>query len=575
MSDSAVAHLDAEREKKKQLQARLVATRESSTSKKPETKSAPAEAVGAQTDGSEAKKKSSLDSIPDGLELPEAMGVRLVKDQHGAVRVLYKTGQRVAVPLLESVEVEDLITQYVLDAHGPKGLKQAVEFVGVKLRLAKSHVTDQVKTFLRVGSRTNDFGETEYMLDLGSADGRMVVYGKNGWGVEVNKTVAFLKPDGQCPEPYCFDGPQAAYEFIEQWLRETRVPEDSHIMLAVLFADWLREDVPHAIIDCLGAPGSGKTTLVTDVMNTIDPTASGKPVMTEPNVKNITAVSTQRYLLTIDNSGHLKPDIQDFLCQVVTGTVVSERELYTNHGVSSVSIHRPVAITSINPAITAPDLQARAVRAHFAPRQTYKVDVTRSTEWQGKLLGALIELAVAGLQHQSIDPNASSKHRLAKFVIFGEGIAKALGHDDGHFSDAYTEAKARVARDYSEGDPVSGGIDLFLRAQETRALVADTKPSAKEIERHGGFCIKRSDGSYLAGFMPETLLSGAKLENDNKKRRFYGDGVYFPQNARALSSAMNRLMSTVLKDLGYEATVKPLGAPSRGKNLFCFIWRRD
>lgn len=575
MSDSAVAHLDAEREKKKQLQARLVATRESGTSKKPETKSAQAGAVGAQTDGSEAKKKSSLESIPDGLALAAAMGIRLVKDQHGAVRVFYKAGQRVEVPLLDSPEVEDLSTQYVLDAYGPKGLKQAVEFVGVKLRLAKSHVTDQVKTFLRVGSRTNDFGETEYMLDLGSADGRMVVYGKNGWGVEVNKTVAFLKPDGQCPEPYRFDGPQAAYEFTEQWLRETRVPEDSHIMLAALFADWLREDVPHAIIDCLGAPGSGKTTLMTDVMNAIDPTASGKSVMTEPNVKNITAVSTQRYLLTIDNSGYLKPDIQDFLCQVVYGTVASERELYTNHGVSSVSIHRPVAITSINPAITATDLQARAVRAHFAPRQTYKVDVTRSKEWQGKLLGALIELAVAGMQHQSTDPNASSKHRLAQFVIFGEGIAKALGHGDGHFDSVYTESKSRVARDYSEGDPVSGGIDLLLQSLERSADKTDNLPSGKVLRQNGRFCIERSDGSFLAGVTPAALHAGALKANDIAGRKFVYDGPQFPANARALTSAMNRLMSTVLRDMGYDVTVKPVGAKSNRLNAYLFRWRRD
>jgi hypothetical protein len=575
MSESSVAQLDAERENKKRLQERLAAARESGASKKPETKSPHAGGAVAQTDNFRASQKNSLDAIPDGLALPAAMGVRLVKDQHGAVRVFYKAGQRVAVPLLESAEVEDLITQYVLDVQGSKGMKLAVEMVGVKLRLAKAHVNDQVKTYLRIGNRTNDFGETEYMLDLGSADGRMVVYGKNGWGVEVNKTVAFLKPDGQCPEPYCFDGPKAAYEFIEQWLRETRVPEDSHILLAALFADWLREDVPHAIIDCLGPPGSGKTTLVTDVMNAIDPTASGKPVMTEPIVKNITAVSTQRYLLLIDNSGHLKSDMQDFLCRVVYGAVVSERELYTNHGVSSVSIHRPVAVTSINPAITATDLQARAVRVHFAPRNTYKADLNRSAEWQAKLLGALIELAVAGLQHQNSDPEATSEHRLAQFVIFGEGIAKALGYADKHFDAVYKDAKARVARDYSEGDPVSGGVDLFLRAQEISAVETDDIPTVRALKRNGRFCIKRSDGWFIAGLTPAQLHEAALGANQKAGRRFGYDGPQFPPNARALTSAMNRLMSTVLKDMGYAVIMKPIGTKTNRLNIYLFRWKRD
>jgi hypothetical protein len=179
------------------------------------------------------------------------------------------------------------------------------------------------------------------------------------------------------------------------------------------------------------------------------------------------------------------------------------------------------------------------------------------------------------MQHQSTDPNASSKHRLAQFVIFGEGIAKALGHGDGHFDSVYTESKSRVARDYSEGDPVSGGIDLLLQSLERSADKTDNLPSGKVLRQNGRFCIERSDGSFLAGVTPAALHAGALKANDIAGRKFVYDGPQFPANARALTSAMNRLMSTVLRDMGYDVTVKPVGAKSNRLNAYLFRWRRD
>jgi hypothetical protein len=100
-------------------------------------------------------------------------------------------------------------------------------------------------------------------------------------------------------------------------------------------------------------------------------------------------------------------------------------------------------------------------------------------------------------------------------------------------------------------------------------------PNGAVLKQNGRFCIKRSDGSFLAGFTPASLHEGAFKANNDVGRRFGYDGPQFPANARALTSAMNRLMSTVLRDLGYDVIVKPIGAKTNRLNAYLFRWRRD
>lgn len=510
-----------------------------------------------------------------GAELASAMGLELVKDQHGALRVKHTAGNRLMLPLIDSADVQDLVTAHWLETHGVKGLKIGVEIAITKLRIAAKASTKNVRTMVRVGSRVSPEGHKQYLLDLGCDDGQIVVADHIDWVLEKNSTEAFLQPDGECALPRRFDSPKVAYEYIERFLARAGVPEKLRLLVCAAIVCMLRDDMAYIILECVGAAGAGKTTFVNNIVQAIDPSGSGHPVNCGASKKDIAANSSKRHCIIIDNASNLKREEQDLACQIPYGVTLSEKQLYTNYGVASIDIHCPIFITSINPAITQTDLQTRRLLTPFTARQRYARDVKQSEEDRRMLLGAFLTLLVAGLAHHRLEPITESRHRMAQYASFGEAISRALGNEAGYFSDLYAAARQSAARDYANGDPTAFAIDKFLRGQEKQAVLAASPPKATQIRKDRGFIIRKSNGRYLAGYTPKGLRLGASSTNSAlpyDERIAKSSGYTFPETDRAMSGAMNRLISSVLPDLGFKAAEERLGSEKNKETLYLFEW---
>lgn len=534
-----------------------------------------ADANGLKNIATSENQPSVSGADPTGFELASAIGLELVKDQHGALRVKHTAGNRLRFPLIDSADVQDLVTAHWLQNHGVKGLKTGVETAMTKLRIAAKASTKTVRTMVRVGSRVNPDGHRQYLLDLGRDDGQMVVVDHKAWVLEKNTTEAFLQPDGECALPRSFDSPKAAYEYIERLFTKAGIPESLRLLVCVAVVCMLRDDMAYIILECIGAAGAGKTTFVNMLVQTIDPSGSGRLVNTSFSTRDIAAVSSKHQLLVFDNASSLRREDQDLACQIPYGFTFAERELYTNHGVASVTIHCPIFITSINPAITQTDLQTRRLLIPFAARQRYAQDVKPTEEDRGMLLGAFLTLLVAGLAQQMLEPITESRHRMAEYASFGEAISRALGNEAGYFSDLYAAAKQSAARDYANGDPTAFAIDKFLRGQEKHAVLADSPPKQTQIRKDRGFIIRKPNGRYLAGYTPKGLRLGANSINGAlpyDERIAKSSGYTFPETDRAMTGAMNRLISSVLPDLGFKAAESRLGSEKNKETLYLFEW---
>lgn len=513
-----------------------------------------------------------------GVQLAAAFKLELVKDQHGAIRARYMAGDRLTVNLIDSQDVEDLVTDQWLQIHGTKGLKEGVKTAITKLRLAGKDSKIMVRTMLRVGSRVNDDGEKQYLLDLGTANGEMVVTDEHGWQIEKNTTEPFLAPDGACVTPVRFASALDAYNYLSGRLEQAGVPSELCLLLCVAIVCMLRDDMAYPLLEFIGPAGSGKTSLVLLIIQSLDPTGSGRVVSCGINKTDIGAVGSKRHVFTIDNASGLSRESQDLLCQIPYGVTIASKKLYTNYGVAQADIHKPTIITSVAPAVTQTDLQTRRLEIRFKARQQFARDVSPSESDRGLILGACLTLLHVGLKQEKVSLATQSKHRMAQYAMFGEAIATALGHAVGTFDRLYSMAKKKAAAEYAAGDYVAFAIDKFLRDQQKLAIEADQQPTGVQIRENRGFIIKRSDGRYLAGYTPKGLRLGAEkvVKSLPIEDRFNSShGYTYPETDRAMAGAMNRLISSILPDLGYQAAEKSLGSERNREKLYVFIWKAE
>ena|GEM_PF-2907231 len=213
----------------------------------------------------------------------------------------------------------------------------------------------------------------------------------------------------------------------------------------------------------------------------------------------------------------------------------------------------------------------------FKARHKYGLDQQPSENERSKLLGALIEILAAGLGAQN-SKVVESEHRLSQYAIFGDQVATALGYSHKYFSNLYATAKRTAAQDYAAGDPTVSAIVKFIKSQEAKAFETNTPPKAVEIRQARGFIIKRLNGQFLAGYTPKGLRLGAKEAIDSlpfSERMGFGQGFTFPETDRAMVGAMNRVSSSILKDLGFEIIERALGSEKNKEKLYLFQWCID
>ena len=493
---------------------------------------------------------------------------RVAIDQYGNARFLTHIGQRYTPVRLDGQEFQDICQRIAMDTTGKPLSKDAIAATVAVLRARAVEARCCVQVHVRVATKQLPSGAPAYLLDLGNDAGQVAAITAKGWAVAHNAEFAFLGGGGALPVPIEPAGDAEAYKILSDFLERAGVPQDRVLVVIVVLCEWLRSDTMYPILNVLGVAGSGKTSLARALLSVIDPPSSGKLPEVEIEVEHIAASAQSKHVLVADNASQLSRDQQNLLCKVCYGFETSQRKLYTQTEVERLPIHNPVIVTSILPAITAPDLHNRAIRIEFKPRRDFKSQTELADvldQERAEVLGALLTLLSAGLRH--MDRSRSSPHRLVDFAQLGDGIAVALGEPQGHFSQLLSEVTRTTAADYAGGDDLIGAIQAVLLAQEAKAVAADVLPPQSTWV--GGVCaIKRRDGSFCAAFAQPSELFAAIVRA--KAPSPFDSDRQIPQNPRALASALN-LKTPVLRDLGIEVSKRTI----TGHTVWGFSWRRQ
>ena len=237
-------------------------------------------------------------------------------------------------------------------------------------------------------------------------------------------------------------------------------------------------------------------------------------------VRDLTAAAKNSWLVCFDNLSRLPEELADAACRLATGGGFGGRQLYSDHDEAIFDATRPLVFNAIPDLGTArPDFLDRALIVEFLGIQP---EVRRDeaqfwhefSERQPRILGALLDAAVAGLRYLP-QVKLERPPRLADFALWVSACEEALGMQPG---EAIAACRANSA--------------------EVRDLALEASPlyePLSELAREG-----------FTGTVAELRVRLESIASDARRR-----SARWPKAAHALGNALRRMVST-LRESGIE-----------------------
>lgn len=434
----------------------------------------------------ESSGKPLADPVKALASTAQASGIESVMDTNSVLYLVYATGVdgqevRSVVPASSVAATDALIATASRNGKAPS--KATLETLIAQMRHAARTEGRTVQIYLRVA----EVGPVIYK-DL--RPGRIVRIDSNGFEVVTDVTVGvplFSRGSsaGELPDPEAFTSPRAALSFWLKTITESfSVTARQALILLAVVLDWHRTSTPHPALEIVGPAGCGKSTLSEFVLQLVDPAGDGGRVTVGTAGPDIAAAAQQLYVLPLDNAERFDKATSNLLCIVATGGTLQVRMYYAQSETVSLKLHRPVLVTAVAPACTAPDLLSRVVRIELPVRRTgFSAEGEMRSRWRAelpKLQGVVCTLLVGVLQQLPIVRSSGDwGHRLVDFDQLGEAMVRSAGLEAGTFLSAIGALREQMARRAASGDPF---LTVLMRALKTLSekptSVDHVKPSA-------------------------------------------------------------------------------------------------
>ncbi len=285
-----------------------------------------------------------------------------------------------------------------------------------------------------VYNRCAYYNSTVY-LDIADNTGKAIKIDADGWQVITHPPVNFISTPSMKSFPVPIQGGTLddLFEFfpVDQ--------EEQIFILSWMLHSWFKGK-SQPILELLGVPGSGKTTLAKFIRQLVDPTVL--EISTLPDRRDAFApLYKAQHIVAFDNVRTISDFVSDQLCVRATGGFDTSRELYSNSEVHAVDISGPTILTSVNSAVIHSDLKDRTVSIQLKQfikgitgreRQTEESLNARFDAVHGKLFGILLDLLVKVMKKL---PEIHNKNlpRMADFCKTGAALCNMCLDEDPEF----------------------------------------------------------------------------------------------------------------------------------------------
>ena len=373
---------------------------------------------------------------------------RLLQGEDGRPYAVAKDGANIALPLRGRAGLRERLAKLYADQCGGTVPSSSALTDAVAVLEGHAHEADPEQVGLRLAATV-----TGVVIDLGTADGRCVVVGPDGWRVDTRSPVLFRRTALTSPLPEPVGGGH-----LDQLRHLLNVSDDGWQLLVGWSVAALIPDLPHPILALLGEQGTAKSTTARLLVDLIDP--SPAPLRSCPrDIRQWAVTAAASWTVALDNVSTISGWLSDTLCKAVTGDGIVDRALYTDSDVSVLSFRRVIAMTSIDAGALSGDLAERLLPVELAripaDRRRTDEEVNRTfAAARPAILGALLDLlaqVLATLPTIHLD----TLPRMADFARVLAAIDKINGWSS---LAAYVKSTDDVAESVVDSDPFATAV---------------------------------------------------------------------------------------------------------------------
>jgi len=413
--------------------------------------------------GIKKQKKTITDNV---IEIV-GNNVSLVKDQNNNSYFKLHDYSEIGINLLP---ITSKITKYWIATTAEKVIdklpSESVLSYVIKYYDGKCMATgEKAKIFRRVGG---DLAGKVVWYDLGNNN--FVKITPDGIGVYPYSDVTFIRETNQGTQNV---PTKKNIKSIFKLFNIINVKDEAQkVLLLTWIVNSLLPWAQSPILLLCGTRGSGKSFMGRIIKRTLDPVegnASELLVNKPQDLNYLIGLLSHNAVAVLDNISRIDRATGDVLCNVVTGGVISTRELYTTNDQILIDIRSKLIITAINSQIFdtgAGDLAERTVSIEISrPESNYLSEEWLNEEFEtyrSEIFGAILELIRGYLQKGIPRKGEVSEFRLTTFASVGRYISDVLGLKPS-FDVAYRLSQAGMCQTSLEAEPVTEFFVDFVR----------------------------------------------------------------------------------------------------------------
>ena len=327
--------------------------------------------------------------------------------------------------------------------------------------------------FVRVARLENP---PRVIVDLGDESGRAVVVTETGWCVVDDPPVAFRRSSSMRSLP--IPDPGGDLSRLRKYLHFS---DSAYPLVLAWMVNSLAGTVPYVLLVIYGEQGSAKSSGARCIRRLIDPSQSDLRGLSREE-RDLVIAAHSNYVLGFDNLSRLDARFSDAFCRLSDGSGFGTRRLYADRDEEVFSEPRPILLTGIEPAISAPDLLDRsylmeAPRIVPSERRSERDLFAEFEQDRPQLFACLLDGVAAGLANlESVTlDQPPRRHDAARFAIAAE---PSLGLPPGSTWTALSATRQEATTVATEASPF---IEAIIELIEDESPFEGTMKGLLEV----------------------------------------------------------------------------------------------
>ena len=370
--------------------------------------------------------------------------------------------------------------------------------------------------------------EDMIVLDLGSAEWRMVQITADGWEVVERCPVKMVRTPGMRPLP--MPEPGGSLDSLKDLLNfghvaadRKRLSDDQRRMIREQadrsFRLYIGAEVgalapslSRFILCVSGEHGSGKSTVASAFKQLVDPHRAMRRSLPQ-NSEDLFIAAAQTHCLLFDNISDVAAWVADDLSRMATGGSLGKRTKFSDTEETYITVRCPIVLNGIPDLTTRADLadRALALKLPAIPDEHRRDDAEIETDLRDlapSVLGVLLDGVAAALRNRDeiaeLMRERPSKPRMLDATIWAEAAGEAFGWPRWQFLTDVLGNRLETVEVALEADSVAEAVRQFMK--DKARWKGQARPLLDELAKHINERTLKSKGWPRTGHHLSTCL---------------------------------------------------------------------